>query len=69
MIFGGDSILHLPVDMLIASSSTDEHMSDLMQLFERLNDFGLIVNPEKYVLVASQVESCDTHRTLPGTGE
>lgn len=42
--------------ILIACSSTEDHMIHLIQLFERLNEFGIIVNTEKCVLGASQDE-------------
>uniref|UniRef100_A0AAV2JZV2 Gypsy retrotransposon integrase-like protein 1 n=1 Tax=Knipowitschia caucasica TaxID=637954 RepID=A0AAV2JZV2_KNICA len=34
-------------DVLVASASVEEHMSHLRQLFERLSQHGLIVNPAK----------------------
>ncbi|KAK7877068.1 hypothetical protein WMY93_032223 [Mugilogobius chulae] len=34
-------------DILVASSSVEEHMTHLRQLFQRLSDHGLIVNPTK----------------------
>lgn len=43
-------------DIFIASSSIDEHMIHLTQLFERFSEIGIIVNAEKHVLGACQVE-------------
>ena len=37
-------------DILVASNSADEHMKHLRQLFDRLADYGLVVNPKKCVL-------------------
>ena len=37
-------------DILVASSSTEEHCIHLRQLFERLSEYGLVVNPQKCVL-------------------
>lgn len=39
----------------IASSGADELMSHLAQSFERRNDFGMFVNPEKCVFGDSHV--------------
>lgn len=36
-------------DILFASSSTNEHLIYLAQLFERLNEFGIILNLNKCV--------------------
>lgn len=35
-------------DILVASSSAEEHLSHLHQLFLRLREHGLIVNPADY---------------------
>ena len=35
-------------NILVASKSAEEHLTHLQQLFERLSDHGLIVNPAKY---------------------
>ncbi|KAK4467588.1 hypothetical protein MN116_000252 [Schistosoma mekongi] len=34
-------------DLLVASSTTDEHLQHLRQLFQRLSAYGIVVNPEK----------------------
>ena len=43
-------------DILVASSSSDEHAKHLRQLFGRLADNGLVVNPHKCVLGQSSLE-------------
>ena len=37
-------------DILVASSSVDEHRQHLRQLFRKLADYGLVVNPQKCVI-------------------
>lgn len=34
-------------DLLVASSSPEEHLSHLKQLFERLDKYGIVINPAK----------------------
>ena len=43
-------------DILVASVSADEHRSLLRQLFSRLVDHGLVVNPQKCVLGQPSLE-------------
>ena len=43
-------------DILVASNSPDEQRKHLRQLFERLADYGLVVNPKKCVLGKSSLE-------------
>ena len=43
-------------DILVASNSRDEHTKHLRQLFDRLADYGLVVNPKKCVLGKSSLE-------------
>ena len=43
-------------DILVASNSSDEHRRHLRQLFDRLADYGLVVNPKKCVLGQSSLE-------------
>lgn len=43
-------------DLLIASSSADEHKHHLRLVLERLNDHGVVINPAKCVLGAPQLE-------------
>jgi len=43
-------------DILVASSSPEEHYEQLKLLFERLQEYGIIINPAKCVLGQSEVE-------------
>ena len=43
-------------DILVASSSVDEHRQLLRQLFRKLADCGMIVNPQKCVFGQSSLE-------------
>ena len=43
-------------DILVASSSVEEHCIHLRQLFERLAEYGLVVNPQKCVLGQSSLD-------------
>lgn len=43
-------------DLLVASSSPEEHKQHLRQIFERLRHYGIIINPQKCVFGASSVE-------------
>merc|ERR1712107_661326 len=43
-------------DILVASSSLDEHYQHLQELFDRLERYGLVVNPDKCVLAVPQLE-------------
>ena len=58
-------------DLLIASRSPAEHLSHLRQVFERLRQYGIIINAQKSVLGATslghQVAS-NPFPTVPSTG-
>ena len=43
-------------NILVASSSVEEHCIHLRQLFERLAEYGLVVNPQKCVLGQSSLD-------------
>ncbi|KFD67383.1 hypothetical protein M514_20419, partial [Trichuris suis] len=43
-------------DVLVASSSAEEHQTHLDQLFKRFEKYGIRVNPSKCVFYASQLE-------------
>jgi len=43
-------------DIVIASSSPEEHYEHLKVLFERLQEYGIIINPAKCVFGQSEVE-------------
>ena len=42
-------------DLLVASDTEDEHESHLRQLFDRLQEYGIIINPLKCVFGASSL--------------
>ena len=43
-------------DLLVTSSSPEEHKQHLRQIFERLSHYGIIIHPQKCVFGASSVE-------------
>ena len=43
-------------DILITSSTMEEHLVHLQQVFERLSDFGLVINPAKCAFGRSSIE-------------
>lgn len=47
IIEGLDFVFPYIDDFLIASSNMEEHKQHLKQLFTRLNEFGVVINPEK----------------------
>ena len=53
-------------DILVASSSVDEHRQHLGQLFHKLADCGLVVNPQKCVLWQSSLEFLGHYVTSSG---
>ena len=53
-------------DILVASSSVDEHRQHLRQLFRKLADYGLVVNPQKCVLGQSSLEFLGHYVTSSG---
>ena len=55
-------------DILIASASPEEHMTHLRQLFERLSEHGLIVNPAKCQFGKSSITFLRHHVTPQGAG-
>ena len=44
-----DSAFDFVDDILISSSSPEEHLDDLRALFTRLAEHGFVINPVKYV--------------------
>jgi hypothetical protein len=42
-------------DMLIASTSEDEHEQHLRTLFQHFSEYGVLLNPAKYVFSATEV--------------
>lgn len=53
-------------DILVASVSAEEHLVHLRQLFERLNEHGLIVNPAKCQFGLSAIEFLGHHVSPQG---
>ena len=53
-------------DILVASKSAEEHLTHLQQLFERLSDHGLIVNPAKCQFGPSSITFLGHHITPQG---
>ena len=43
-------------DILVASETAEQHQEDLKEVLQRLKEFGLVLNHEKCVFKASQVE-------------
>ncbi len=43
-------------DVLVASTSPEEHLRHLQLVFERLQHYGIIINPQKCVFGASSIE-------------
>ena len=43
-------------DLLIASTSPDEHKIHLRQVFQRLNDHGMVINPAKCIMGVNQLD-------------
>ena len=54
-------------DILVASSSVDEHQQHLRQLFRKVADYWLVVNPQKGVFGQSSLE-CLVHYVTSTTG-
>ncbi|CAH8604747.1 unnamed protein product [Schistosoma rodhaini] len=48
-------------DVLIASSSTEEHIQHLHTLFERFKSYGVVINPSKCIFGASSLEFLGHH--------
>ena len=53
-------------DILVASSDHIRHLQDLRTLFNRLQQFGLVVNPSKCVLGASEIDFLGHHINQQG---
>ena len=53
-------------DILVASSSVDEHLQHLRQLFRKLADYGFVVHPQKCVLGQSSLEFLGHYVTSSG---
>ena len=53
-------------DILVASSDHIRHLQDLRALFNRLQQFGLVVNPSKCVLGTSEIDFLGHHINQQG---
>ena len=52
---GMDFVFPYIDDFLIASSNIEEHKKHLRQLFNRLNEFGVVLNPEKCEFAKNEI--------------
>ena len=48
-------------DLLIASTTPEEHLKHLRLVFERLNEHGIIINPHKCIFGASELDFLGHH--------
>ena len=66
---GLDSVFVYLDDILIASPNEAQHHKDLQDLFDRLKQFGLVLNPAKCVFGASTIDflghRIDQHGAIP----
>ena len=53
-------------DLLIASSSSEEHLSHLEQLFKRLDEYGIVINPKKCVFGVPELDFLGHHVDCQG---
>nr|CAH8868540.1 unnamed protein product [Trichobilharzia regenti] len=53
-------------DVLIASSSTEEHMQHLSLLFQRFEQFGVVINPKKCIFGSPSIEFLGHRITAEG---
>ena len=53
-------------DVLIASSFEEEHKQHLRQVFQRLSDYGILLNPPKYLFGISSLEFLGHHVSSQG---
>ena len=53
-------------DILIASSNSEEHHQHLQAVFERLKEFGVIINPSKCAFGVNQLTFLGHHVTAQG---
>ena len=53
-------------DLLIASSSDDEHKHHLCAVFKRLDEYGIVINPLKYVFGVKELTSLGHHVSSSG---
>ena len=53
-------------DVLIASSTPDEHKQHLQQVFQRLSDYGILINPSKCLFGVDSLEFLGHHVSSKG---
>lgn len=53
-------------DVLIASSSPEEHKQHLQQVFQRLSDYGILINPSTCLFGVDQLEFLGHHVSSEG---
>jgi len=53
-------------DVLIASTSEEEHQNHLRQVFQRLSDYGILINPAKCLFGVSSLEFLGHHVSSEG---
>ena len=56
VVRGLDFIYVYTDDLLVASSSPEEHVQHLQQLFTRLSEYGLVINPDKCEFGKSELD-------------
>ena len=55
---------HAYIDVLIASSSAEEHAQHLQAVLEHFQQYGVIINPEKCELGANTLQFWDNKLTV-----
>ena len=53
-------------DVLIASSSPEEHMQHVREVFQRLSDHGILINPSKCLFGVAELEFLGHHVSSEG---
>ena len=66
VLHGLDFVYAYIDDLLIASSSTDEHLEHLRLLFQRLSDYGIVINPSKCHFGQNSLEFLGHHISADG---
>ena len=66
VLHGLDFVYAYIDDLLIAGSSTDEHLEHLRLLFQRLSDYGIVINPSKCHFGQNSLEFLGHHISADG---
>ncbi len=53
-------------DVLVASSNAEEHFNHLRMIFQRFQDYGIVINPSKSEFGASSLDFLGHHITVEG---